>query len=92
MSQLMRLWYLSHMRPAKAQASLRIRVVSSDPSLIAHINYGSRERVRPKIRHWMAVHARLKNEFTEDKKYHNLMSWLIYSFVLFLLLRVICVL
>ena len=28
----------------------------------------------------MAVHARLKNEFTEDKKYHNLMTWLISSF------------
>ena len=24
----------------------------------------------------MAVHARLKNEFTEDKKCHNLMRWL----------------
>ena len=28
--------------------------------------------------HWMAAHARLKNEFTEDEKYHNLMRWLIY--------------
>ena len=26
--------------------------------------------------HWMAVHALLKNEYTEDEKYHNLMSWL----------------
>ena len=26
--------------------------------------------------HWMAAHARLKNEFTEDEKCHNLMSWL----------------
>ena len=26
--------------------------------------------------HWMAVHGRLKNEFTEDEKCHNLMSWL----------------
>ena len=26
----------------------------------------------------MAAHAHLKNEFTEDEKYHNLMSWLIY--------------
>ena len=24
--------------------------------------------------HWMAVHVRLKNEFAEDEKYHNLMS------------------
>ena len=28
---------------------------------------------------WMAAHARLKNEFTEDEKYHTLMSWLIYG-------------
>ena len=25
----------------------------------------------------MAAHAHLKNEFTEDEKYHNLMRWLI---------------
>ena len=24
----------------------------------------------------MALHAHLQNEFTEDKKYHNLMRWL----------------
>ena len=47
----MRLWYLSHRRPAKAQASLRVRAVSPEPSLFAHIKYGSRRRVRPKIRH-----------------------------------------
>ena len=50
LSQPMRFWYLSHRRPAKAQASLRIRVVSPEPSLFAHIKYGSRRRVRPKIR------------------------------------------
>ena len=27
----------------------------------------------------MAVHVRLKNAFTEDEKYHNLMSWLKYT-------------
>ena len=27
----------------------------------------------------MAVHACLKNEFTEDEKYHNLMTWLNYT-------------
>ena len=26
----------------------------------------------------MAAHVRLKNEFTEDEKYHNPMRWLIY--------------
>ena len=51
MSQLMRFWYLSHRQPAKAQASLRIRAVSPEPSLFAHMNYGSRRRVRQKIRY-----------------------------------------
>ena len=40
----MRLWYLSHRRTAKAQA----RLVSPEPSLIAHIKSGSRRRVWPK--------------------------------------------
>ena len=47
----MRLWYLSHRRSAKAQASLRIRVVSPEQSLFALMKYGSSRRVRPKIRH-----------------------------------------
>ena len=33
----MRLWCLSHRRPAKAQASLHICAVSLEPSLLAHI-------------------------------------------------------
>ena len=28
----------------------------------------------------MAAHALLKDEFTEDEKYHYLMTWLIYQF------------
>ena len=31
--------------PAKAQASLRIRAVSPEPALFAHMKYGSRRRV-----------------------------------------------
>ena len=61
--------YLSHRRPAKAQASLHIRAVSPEASLFAHMKYGSRRR--------MAAHARLKNKFTEVEKSHNLMTWLI---------------
>ena len=37
MSQLMRLWYLSHRRPAKAQASLHICTVSPEPSLFTKV-------------------------------------------------------
>ena len=44
LSQLMRLWYLLHRGPAKAQASLRIRAVSPEPSLFANMNYGSRPK------------------------------------------------
>ena len=29
---------------------------------------------------WMTAHSRMKKEFTEDRKYHNLMSWLIYCY------------
>ena len=71
----------SKRRPAKAQASLRIRAVSPEPSLFAHNKYGSRRRVRLKIRHLapcMAAHVRLKNEFTEGEKYHNLMRCMVY--------------
>ena len=50
-NQLMRLWHLSHKRPAKAQASLRIRAVSPEPSFFAHNKYRSRRRIRPKLRH-----------------------------------------
>ena len=38
----MRLWYLSHRRPAKAQASLCIRAVSPEHSLFAHMKYGNK--------------------------------------------------
>ena len=48
LSQLMRLWYLSHRRTAKAQASLRIHAVLPEPSLFAHMKYGNRRRVWPK--------------------------------------------
>ena len=42
----MRLWYLPHWREANAHANLRIRAVSPEPSLFAHIEYRSRRRVR----------------------------------------------
>ena len=65
--------------PIGDQASLHICSVSPEPSLFAHMRYGSRQRVQPKIRHlacWMAAHARLNIGLTEDEKCHNLMNWL----------------
>ena len=78
--QLMRLWYLLPRRPAKAQACLRIHAVSPEPSLFAHIKYGSRRRVQPEIRYLAPLDVctyAFENEFTEDKKCQNLTSWLI---------------
>ena len=43
-----RIWYLSPMRAAKVQASLRIRAVSPEPSLLAHTSSESRGTFRQK--------------------------------------------
>ena len=63
LSQLMRLWYLSHRRPAKAQVKYGV-------------DEGSDQKwdIKP---HWMAARVYLKNKFKENEKCHNLMSWLI---------------
>ena len=45
-----RIWYLSPMRAAKVQASLRIRAVSPEPSLLAHTSSESRGTFRQKGR------------------------------------------
>ena len=45
-----RIWYLSPMRAAKVQASLRIRAVSPEPSLLAHTSSDSRGTFRQKAR------------------------------------------
>ena len=45
-----RIWYLSPMRAAKVQASLRIRVVSPEPSLLAHTSSESSGTFRQKAR------------------------------------------
>ena len=50
MDRVKRIWYLSHMRAAKVQASLRIRAVSPEPSLLAHKNSESRGTFRQKAR------------------------------------------
>ena len=45
-----RIWYLSPMRAAKVQASLRIRAVSPEPSLLAHTSSESRGTFKQKAR------------------------------------------
>ena len=50
MDRVKRIWYLSPMRAAKVQASLRIRAVSPEPSLPAHTRTESRGTFRQKAR------------------------------------------
>ena len=50
MDRVKRIWYLSPMRAAKVQASLRIRAVSPEPSLLAHTSSKSRGTFRQKAR------------------------------------------
>ena len=46
MDRVKRIWYLSPMRAAKVQASLRIRAVSPEPPLLAHTSSESRGTFR----------------------------------------------
>ena len=50
MDRVKRIWYLSPMRAAKVKASLRIRAVSPEPSLLAHTSSESRGTFRQKAR------------------------------------------
>ena len=50
MDRVKRNWYLSPMRAAKVQASLRIRAVSPEPPLLAHTSIESRGTFRQKTR------------------------------------------
>ena len=45
-----RIWYISPMRAAKVQASLRMRAVSPEPPLLAHTSSESRGTFRQKAR------------------------------------------
>ena len=50
MDRIKRIWYLSPMRAAKVQASLRIRTVSPESPLLAHTSSESRGTFRQKAR------------------------------------------
>ena len=50
MDRVKRIWYLSPMRAAKVQASLRIRAVSPEPPLLANASSQSRGTFRQKAR------------------------------------------
>ena len=68
MGRVKRIWYLSPMRAAKVQASLRIRAVSPEPPLLAHTSSESRGTFRQKARFLACLngwHAQLKFVMTE---------------------------
>ena len=50
MDRVKRIWYLSPMRTAKVQASLRIHAVWPEPLLLAHTSIESRGTFRQKAR------------------------------------------
>ena len=50
LGRIKRIWYLLPMRAAKVQASLRIRAVSPEPSLLAHTSSESRGTFRQEAR------------------------------------------
>ena len=50
MDRIKRIWYLSPMRAAKVQASLRIHAVLPEPPLLAHTSIESRGTFRQKAR------------------------------------------
>ena len=50
MDRVKQIWYLSPMRAAKVQTSLRIRAVSPEPSLLAHKSSESKGTFRQKAR------------------------------------------
>ena len=71
MGRAKRICYLSPMRAAKVQASLRIRAVSPEPPLLAHTSSESRgtsDRKPDPWPLWMAGHAQLKFVMTECSK------------------------
>ena len=67
MDRVKRIWYLSPMRAAKVQASLRIRAVSPEPPLLAHTSSESRRTFRQKARSM----AHLNGWACEVKICHN---------------------
>ena len=99
MDRAKRFWYLSPMRATKVQASLRIRAVSPEPSLLAHTSSESRGTFRQKARSlaplngWacaveMCHEGMLEDTNSLDRAQIFFMSSL-FCFVLFLLFIII---
>ena len=82
MDRVTRIWYLSPMRAAKVQASLRIRAVPPEPSLLAHTSRGSRGTFRQKARSLAPLNGwacAVKTVMTECSKTQIRLTGLKYS-------------
>ena len=74
MGHVKRIWYLSPVRAAKLQASLRIHAVSPEPPLLAHTSSASRGIFRQKARSLAPLNGWAcaeKNVMTECSKTQN---------------------
>ena len=91
MDRAKRIWYLSPMRAAKVQASLRIRAVSPEPSLLAHRSSESRGTFRQKARSlaplngWACAVKMCHDGMLEDTNSldgaHIMFAWFIFVFL-----------
>ena len=68
MDRVEQIWYLSPMRAAKIQVSLRIHAVSPEPPLLAHTSIQPSDGKPDPWPLWMAEHAQLKFNLTECSK------------------------
>ena len=90
MGRVKRIWYLSPMRAAKVQVSLRIRAVSPEPSLLAHTSSESRGTFRQKARSlaplngWACAVKICHDGMLEDKNSLYGAQILLFSSVIFL--------
>ena len=106
MDRVKRIWYLSPMRAAKVQASLRIRAVSPEPSLLAHTSSESRGTFRQKARSlaplngWACAIEMCHDGMLEDTNsldgahifffFHNCFFFCLFFFCFFLFFLFVC--
>ena len=95
MGRVKRVWYLSPMRAAKVQASLRIRAVSPEPPLLDHTSSESRGTFRQKARSlaplngWACAVKICHDGMFEDTKSLDAAPIILYCCLIFLLFWVL---
>ena len=83
MDRVKRIWYLSPRRAAKVQASLRMRAVSPEPSLLAHTSSesrGKKARSLAPLNGWACAVKICHDGMLEDRAHMGLVQILVYIF------------